>query len=250
MKQAKKYYKQSRRFWYVESDKTRGKGFFWPASQVGQKNRLTNKKGFFTCEPNEADKDACFAKGTTRLKLKTISVKPRAIEVEQVLGEKEIAYLLSLGAGSYGQEHSKVLKQIYDRVAGLFRTKKLKADQAEDLTVVEYLTGSSQAPAADFDVKDCSNNAWATLLLPLEVAAEGGILSFPNGNYPFEYKPVAGNGVIYYNQLTDGNVDGQAAYEFSEVKKGNVKLAKLVLWNPEHACGDKRFTGLAEKDEL
>jgi len=92
MKNAGRQYKKSRRFWYVANDKTRGKGFFWPASQVGQKNRLTNRKGFFTCEPDEADKAGCFAKGTTRLRLQTLSVKPRVIEVLEILGEQEAAY--------------------------------------------------------------------------------------------------------------------------------------------------------------
>lgn len=154
------------------------------------------------------------------------------------------------------RENSKVISQVYDRVADLCqmpRSQCRSTKSAEPLQVVRYKPNQYYNEHVDFLTPsfypDCpevqrGNNRFATLLLYLRVSkGPGGHTYFPfarnnlsggtgPGSEGLKLKPKQGSAVVFYSMLPDGNLDERSLHAGTPVQKGEKWIANVFLWDP------------------
>jgi prolyl 4-hydroxylase len=113
---------------------------------------------------------------------------------------------------------------------------------AESLQVVRYRkNGEEYQPHHDFVYPSVNHryqpSRFATLLIYLNDVPEGGETRFPRSlnNYNakgLEISPKAGQAVLFYNILEDGNVDDLSQHGSNPTDGHEKWLANMWIWNP------------------
>lgn len=221
-----------------------------------------------TKEDNE-NSDNANVSAYLNLTLRVISVAPRVLEIPNFASPTEIMHLTQLadqvGFTDYQSRHemaleretSLVLDAIYRRVADLLRVDEAllrnrqpteRPDIAgsfpltETLRIMKFTAGQSYPEHVDFGNMDRITqpnqpNRFSTLMIYLRTPTQGGATTFPrfasaHTSKELDVFPDAGNAVLLYNQLPDGNFDDCALYGIKTIEEGELIVAYLFLWDP------------------
>lgn len=117
-----------------------------------------------------------------------------------------------------------------------------KSSNAEDFQLVHYAPSEQYTAHHDFSYPSVNKNGqparFATLLLYLNEGMEGGETTFPRwvnskSGEKLAVKPEIGKGILFYNQLPDGNMDDLSQHAAEPVRKGEKWLINLWTWDPK-----------------
>jgi prolyl 4-hydroxylase len=116
-----------------------------------------------------------------------------------------------------------------------------KGSNAEDFQLVHYAESEQYTAHHDFSYPNVNKNGqparFATLLLYLNEGMMGGETTFPRwvnseSGDKLRVKPEIGKGILFYNQLPDGNMDDLSQHAAEPVLKGEKWLINLWTWDP------------------
>lgn len=117
-----------------------------------------------------------------------------------------------------------------------------KGSNAEDFQLVHYAESEQYTAHHDFSYPNVNKNGqparFATLLLYLNEGMVGGETTFPRwvnseSGEKLAVKPEIGKGILFYNQLPDGNMDDLSQHAAEPVEKGEKWLINLWTWDPK-----------------
>lgn len=220
----------------------------WPADYVGQTHVVYSEHGYYH---------------PVALRLTVVSRQPqgpRVLIVKELLSELECDHIVELGKGVVRQSMvgqgggfesktrtsqngwlrrtaSPMLDNIYKRfgdVLGIDDTLLTSKFNAEELQVVRYNLGQEYAPHHDFGDDGTPQQRFLTLLLYIQLPANGGATSFPKAfdGRGLEVLPARGDAVLFYNMLPDGNADDLALHSGMPIKDGQKWVCNLWVWDP------------------
>jgi len=132
---------------------------------------------------------------------------------------------------------SPLLDHVYKRfghVLGIDHTLLGPNKNAEELQVVRYDQSQEYAPHHDFSDDGTPEQRFLTLLLYIQLPDAGGATSFPKAfdGRGLQLVPNAGDAILFYNMLPDGNGDDLALHAGMPVKAGQKWVCNLWVWDP------------------
>lgn len=229
----------------------------WPADSVGAEHRVTAEDGFVV--------DAHI--GTTTGKkveftLRTIALRPRVFMIRGLLRQNEVDHIIGLskdkvqrsavGNGGDGfvtetrtsrntwlrRDETTTMNVLFRRFARVLNIpdEELNHDRtAENLQVVHYSVGQKYSPHHDFNDKGVPEQRFLTLFIYLKTADARGGTAFPlaYGRRGLKVQPEAGDAILWYNMLEDGNADEMSLHEGMPVAQGEKWAANLWVWDPK-----------------
>mmetsp|Transcript_20197 Transcript_20197/g.33352 ORF Transcript_20197/g.33352 Transcript_20197/m.33352 type:complete len:476 (-) Transcript_20197:1913-3340(-) len=233
---------------------------FWPADFVGQTHQVRSYVGYFNNETSQSPEPIDF-------KIKVISVNPRIVMIENLLGPFEISHIKKAGLkvvrrssvgnagdgfesntrtsdnGWLSRKRDHVFNTVYDRFADVmnFPDEFMKEHEAgegnlEQLQFVRYKRDQKYDPHHDFGTTGEAPQRFATLFIYIQTPKAGGWTGFPkafNGR-GIKVKPPAGSAVLFYSMLPDGNGDDMSLHTGMAVEEGQKLAANLWSWDPHY----------------
>eukprot|EP00468_Gymnochlora_sp_CCMP2014_P008847 CAMPEP_0167757654 /NCGR_PEP_ID=MMETSP0110_2-20121227/10043_1 /TAXON_ID=629695 /ORGANISM="Gymnochlora sp., Strain CCMP2014" /LENGTH=474 /DNA_ID=CAMNT_0007643863 /DNA_START=54 /DNA_END=1478 /DNA_ORIENTATION=- len=212
----------------------------WPAEYIGQEHSI---------------------EGIDSTTLKVISLRPRIFFVSNLLNKNEREYIINYGkekakrsavgnadAGFVTETrtsrtawiprtHSPLMNKLFTRfskVLNISDDRLTHSRNAENLQVVYYGKNQKYSPHHDFNDKGSPPQRFLTLFIYLQPAKSGGGTGFPlaMGRRGIKVTPKAGDAVLWYNMLPDGNADEMSLHEGMPVGSGEKWGCNLWVWDP------------------
>eukprot|EP00467_Chlorarachnion_reptans_P013256 CAMPEP_0114522016 /NCGR_PEP_ID=MMETSP0109-20121206/20519_1 /TAXON_ID=29199 /ORGANISM="Chlorarachnion reptans, Strain CCCM449" /LENGTH=432 /DNA_ID=CAMNT_0001703209 /DNA_START=127 /DNA_END=1422 /DNA_ORIENTATION=+ len=224
----------------------------WPSDHLGQVISVKSESGKVVCDPSQPDlkgqNDPC-VRSEADIDLRVIATEPRVFLIENLLSSYELEHILDLakervhrssvgnGASAYKSNtrtsrtgwlkrtDSALLNRVFSRFSTVLNISddKLAHNRvAENLQVVHYDVGQQYTPHHDFGDSGRPNQRFLTLFIYIHTAEEGGGTSFPKayGGRGMQVHPKAGDALLWYNMLPDGNSDEMSLHAGMPVIKG------------------------------
>uniref|UniRef100_A0A7S3LIY1 Fe2OG dioxygenase domain-containing protein n=1 Tax=Aplanochytrium stocchinoi TaxID=215587 RepID=A0A7S3LIY1_9STRA len=231
--------------------------FMYPADFPGQTHRVRSFVGYFNSMNEQSQQPIDF-------EIQVVSTKPRVLLIPKLLSPYEVDFVMDagkktlreskVGNGADGfksttrtstngwlrRKSSQVLDRIYYRFADVLgMTDEQLQDgpqgNVENLQFVEYLLGQKYDPHHDFGNTGKISQRFSTLLVYLNVPEQGGATSFPKAydGQGIQIKPQAGDAVLFYSMLPDGNGDDLSIHSGMPVYEGTKYICNLWSWDPK-----------------
>lgn len=246
------YKARTGRSWYSFYPHEPVKTFTWPADYIGQKHKVKT--------------DFMPQGGPGWLELEVLATQPRVFLVRNILAQAEADEIIRLAKKSLdrssvqardenghlvlsdtrtsknawvGRERGNgVIDRLFRRASDLLRVNESRMHHdtndgmVEAMQVVHYKKSAHYAPHHDWGVQGGPHTRLITLLLYLQTPPPGqGKTAFPKAQVGLDdglrLHPGGLNGVLFYSQFPDGNVDDLSLHEAEAVDKGEKWLANF-----------------------
>ena len=233
-------------------------------SAVGETRTVRTHEPRSLCAPRTPDDQQGSCAETFELKLRALSVRPAAWQIDDFLSDEEAEHLIAAGEARMQRSTAgtgDVLKTRTSRTAWIERasssmTERISRRAADALGVeervlydglaagaqselaqlVQYRAGDKYDAHTDWalEPENQPRLRWCTLLIYLRVPAHGGGTGFPlaNTTEPLVVAPRKNAALLFYNLLPDGNVDVDSLHMGLPVHSGQKWI--LNLWTHVH----------------
>lgn len=240
--------------------------------QIGERRSVTTAFGDWFGAGCQASAETCAALAPKNISLHFISVAPRVLVVKDLLSQAEAEAVIALARprltlGSVGQGaqayqsttrtseltflsySSGFMLNLQSRFADVVgvSAEKLRT-RAEPLQVVQYLKNQRYQPHYDASTTG-ADTRFLTLLAVLQPASQGGCTSFPRAfaRRGLEVCLAAGDAVLFYSLLPDGNMDEDSVHSGDRVTEGT-KWAANIWVHDDPGQDEKDLQTVHEND--
>mmetsp|Transcript_873 Transcript_873/g.951 ORF Transcript_873/g.951 Transcript_873/m.951 type:complete len:463 (+) Transcript_873:89-1477(+) len=253
----KKYHKENGVPWLSHYPRPPPVVFMYPADFPGQVHKVRSFIGYH-------DDNGVQQNTPVDFNITVISAKPKVLLIKNLLSKYEIDHIISkgvkvvkgsmVGSGANGfasntrtsengwikRKSSEILDKVYYRFGDVLgmTDEQLQDDTRggiiENLQFVRYLKDQKYDAHHDFGNTGTIYQRFSTLLIYLMVPEKGGGTSFPkafNGQ-GISVKPSAGDAVLFYSMLEDGNGDDMSLHSGMPVESGLKYVCNLWSWDP------------------
>lgn len=230
--------------------------FMHPANFLGEKQSIHTHVGYFESRLTQNSEPI-------ELNLTVISTSPKVFFLKKLLSNFEVEHIISIGkeklrksrvgTGKFGytssertssngwldRNHSHVLNTLFNRFADVLGMERkqlfTKSGCTESLQFVEYQEGQQYHPHHDFSYSGRPEQRFSTLLIYLQMPRRGGETAFlkAHDNRGLKVTPNAGDAVLFYNMLEDGNGDDKSLHAGMQVLEGTKYICNLWTWDPK-----------------